>query len=253
MIGIFDSGSGGLTVLKTIRAAMPSADVLYFGDIKNAPYGSKSREELSEFTVHAMQLLLDRGVTTMVSACNSLSASLAISLFDILDLDKSHLFEMVGPTVRFFKESPAKVLMCATPATVASGIYQNAFKMIGKDILTCPMPELAGLIEFGASEKEIEESIKEAFKDIDINSFDVLLLSCTHYPLVQEVFKNMLGNKKLVLFDPAEEVARMVQERSWQQEVAEGKTTFLLSKDSETFRARVDSLFPNMQYTVEIT
>ncbi len=252
MIGIFDSGSGGLTVLKAIRKIVPSADILYFGDIKNAPYGSKSREELSELTVHAMQTLLTRGATTMVSACNSLSASLAISLFDVLNLDKSHLFEMVGPTVRFFKDSPERILICATPATIQSGIYQNAFKMIGKSITTCAMPDLAGLIEFGASEVEIEKNIQQALKGVDTASIDVILLSCTHYPLVEEIFKKVLGKSKTVLFDPAEEVARRVQEHVWQQEIADGTTTFLLSKDSDIFRGRVHSLFPNMQYTVEI-
>ncbi len=258
MIGIFDSGSGGLTVLKAIRGVMPSADILYFGDIKNAPYGNKTRAELSEYTVCSIQLLLERGATTVVSACNSLSASLAISLLDVFDLEHVRLFEMVGPTVRFFKNSDAKLLVCATPATIESGIYQNAFHMIGKEVAVCPIPDLAKLIEFGADNNKIENSIKQAFKDIDPTTFDALLLSCTHYPLVEDTFKNVLAESlsaqagKLVLFDPAEEVARRVQEHCWQQELGESTTTFLLSKDSDTFRNRVDSLFPNMQYTVEI-
>ena len=78
MIGIFDSGSGGLTVLKAIREVMPSADILYFGDIRNAPYGEKSREELSRLTVNSIRVLQARGATSIVSACNSVSASLAV-------------------------------------------------------------------------------------------------------------------------------------------------------------------------------
>ncbi len=74
MIGIFDSGMGGLTVLSAIREQMPSADILYFGDTKNAPYGEKSREVLSELTVAAIRLLQEHGATNIVSACNSVSA-----------------------------------------------------------------------------------------------------------------------------------------------------------------------------------
>src|SRR3989338_4503180 len=134
MIGIFDSGSGGLTVLKAIRDQMPSSDVVYFGDIKNAPYGSKTNSELSVLTVRAIELLQNRGADNIVSACNSVSASLAVSLFDALSLTPPQLIEMVGPTVSSFKNSSARLLLVATPAPIQSEIYQNAFRMIGKDI-----------------------------------------------------------------------------------------------------------------------
>ncbi|MCR4333930.1 MAG: aspartate/glutamate racemase family protein, partial [Patescibacteria group bacterium] len=143
MIGIFDSGSGGLTVLKAIRERMPSADILYFGDIKNAPYGSKSNSELSVLTVRAIELLQKRGATSIVSACNSVSASLAISLLDSLSLAPTQLIEMVGPTVHSFKNSSARLLLVATPATIQSEIYQNAFRMIGKDVEVVAIPDLA--------------------------------------------------------------------------------------------------------------
>src|SRR3984885_15488343 len=99
MIGVFDSGVGGLTVLRAMRDAFPSIDVVYFGDTKNAPYGERSREELSLLTTEGIRLLLDRGATDIVSACNSTSASLAISLYDALSLSPKQLIEMVGPTV----------------------------------------------------------------------------------------------------------------------------------------------------------
>lgn len=140
MIGIFDSGSGGLTVLKAVRERMPSADILYFGDIKNAPYGSKSNSELSLLTVRAIELLQKRGAGSIVSACNSVSASLAISLFDALSLTPTQLIEMVGPTVATFKNSSARLLLAATPATIGSEIYQNAFRMIGKEVETIAIP-----------------------------------------------------------------------------------------------------------------
>ena len=258
MIGIFDSGSGGLTVLSAIREVLPSSDVLYFGDIKNAPYGNRRRRKISALTTEAIQLLLERDATKIISACNSVSASLAVSFLDAFDLGQAQLIEMVGPTVRYFKGSDAKVLVCATPATVHSRIYQNAFRMVGQDVTMCAIPDLAGLIEFGPpahageSKKAIYDSIKKALKNFDVESFNVLVLSCTHYPLVKDIFTDVLKGKGVVLFDPAYEVAERAERLWWPQESGEGITKFLISADSETFRSRVKELFPNTPYTIEI-
>lgn len=237
MIGIFDSGSGGLTVLKAIREQIPSADILYFGDIKNAPYGSKSNRELSVLTVHAIEFLQKHGAGSIVSACNSVSASLAVSLFDALSLAPDHLIEMVGPTVSSFKNSSSRLLLVATPATINSEIYQNAFHMIGKEIETIAIPDLAAAIEFGKSEEEIEHIIREAFKNVQISNFDVLILACTHYPLVIEIFRRILG--EINIFDPAIAVGDRVKRQLWPSEVGDGTMHFIISKDSQPFRDRV--------------
>jgi len=240
MIGIFDSGSGGLTVLKAIRARMPSADILYFGDIKNAPYGEKSHRELGALTVRAIELLQKRGAESIVSACNSVSASLAISLFDALSLAPDHLIEMVGPTVSAFKDSSSRLLLTATPATIGSEIYQNAFHMIGKEIETVAIPGLASAVEFGDSEEKIERIIRDAVSSVRVRDFDTLILACTHYPLVAHVFERVLGS--VPLFDPAVAVGERVQRQLWQEEAGGGLTRFLISKDSEPFRERVAGL-----------
>lgn len=251
MIGIFDSGSGGLTVLRAIRDVLPSSDVMYFGDIKNAPYGSKERDELSALTIRALEYLQKRGATSIVSACNSVSASLAISLFDAFDLAPQELIEMVGPTVAYFRGSPARLLLCATEATVQSGVYQGAFKMIGKEVRAIAIPDLAGAIEFGRSAEEIERIIRDAFKDARAEEFDALVLACTHYPLVKDVFEKVLG-PKVIIFDPAEAVAERVERRFWPREAGYGKTTFVITKDSEPFRGFVELLFPKSDFTIEV-
>ena len=261
MIGVFDSGSGGLTVLQAVREVLPTADVVYFGDIKNAPYGEKSRQELSGLTVQALKLLQERGATSIISACNSVSASLAVSLFDIFSLAPAQLIEMVGPTVAQLRGSAARILLCATPATISSDIYQQAFQMVGKQITTVAIPELAGAIEFddpsdvGESEK-IEAMLTKSFAGVDLKSFDVLVLGCTHYPLVSPIFEKVLAslesNHTLQLFDPAHAVAARARQLFWPREVGDGKTTFLISKDSTPFRQRVAQLFPPTKYTCTI-
>ena len=258
MIGIFDSGSGGLTVLKALREELPSADVAYFGDIKNAPYGEKSREELSRLTIGALTLLKERGATSIISACNSVSASLTISLFDAFSLTQAQLVEMVGPTAAAFTGLPARVLLCATPATISSGLYQDAFRMIGKEVVTVAIPDLAGAIEFGEPSERIEKIIKKSFAGVSLQDFDVLILACTHYPLVLPIFEKVLAdldsNDTIKLFDPAHAVASRARELFWPREVGDGRTTFLISKDSVPFRTRVAELFPDASkpYTIEV-
>ncbi len=250
MIGIFDSGSGGLTVLKAVRERLPSADVLYFGDIKYAPYGNRSRAEISLRTMHAVKTLVGEGATSIISACNSVSASLAISLFDSLELKPENLIEMVGPTVSQFKGSSARILLVATEATIRSEIYQNAFHMIGKDVAVLALPTLAGAIEEGASEEELLAIVRGAFSGIDLASIDAVVLACTHYPLALAAFREVLG--KVAIIDPAEAVADRVERLWWPREVRDGKTRYLITADSGPFRERVESLFPGTEKVVEV-
>jgi glutamate racemase len=260
MIGIFDSGMGGLTVLKAIKEEMPSIDVLYFGDTKNAPYGLRPREELSALTIKAIQLLRSRGSRSIVSACNTVSASMTVSLFDTFSLasqDRApeYLIEMVGPTVAYFRNSTARLLLCATPATIESRMYQNAFEMIGKNVDAFPISELAGAIEEGKGTKEdkseIERIIRNALQNISLENYDVLILACTHYPLVQELFQEIVGSSVLV-FDPAVAVAERVKKQLWPREMADGKITFLVSRDSTPFRTFAARLFPGSAYSIEV-
>lgn len=250
MIGILDSGSGGLTVMRALRNELPSADIIYFGDIKNAPYGSKTRAELSQLTVSAIKLLQSHKADRIVSACNSVSASLAVSLYDVFEIAPQNLIEMVGPTVAYFKNSSARIALCATPATITSGMYENAFRMLGQDTINIPIPDLAKLIEFGGRRDEIRGVVTEALKPYQ-GLYDVLILACTHYPLVADLFNSVVGSSA-ILFDPAEAVAKRAKKLFWPMEVGEGKTTFILSQESQNFLGYVDTLFPKLKYSIKI-
>src|SRR5262249_50400362 len=145
------------------------------------------------------------------------------------------LIEMVGPTVSYFRGSNARLLVCATPATIRSEIYQSAFRMVGKDAEYVAIPGLASAIEDSESRDRVEEVISDAFKNIDVSTFDALVLACTHYPLVSDSFRSVLGDS-LVLFDPAIAVAERVEKQLWPREAGDGETKFITSQDSETFR-----------------
>ncbi len=248
MIGVFDSGVGGLTVLKAMRNVYPSIDAVYFGDTRNAPYGSRSREELSQLTVGGIRFLLEHGASAIVSACNSVSASLVLSLYEVLPLHNIPLIEMVGPCVSAFKGSNERIALCATVATVESGMYQNAFRMIGKDVVAVAIPELAGAIEKGEEGEAYERYIRTAFSEIPPDSYDVLVLGCTHYPLVLDVFHRCVPGKRI--FDPADAVAERISIDLWPREMGYGKTDFYISAESAQFREFAAKLFPGAAYTI---
>jgi len=250
MIGIMDSGSGGLTVMRAIREVLPSCDIVYYGDIKHAPYGPRSRRELSLLTVAAIKHLRAHKADRIVSACNSVAASLAVSLFDTVELRPEQLIEMVGPTVSYFKGIDTRIALAATAATIESGMYENAFHMIGHEPISIVIPELAGAIEFGASEAELEAMIRSALSP-HLGSFDVLILACTHYPLVAPLFLNVVG-EGVTVFDPAYAVAERAKKLFWPQEVGNGETKFLLTQASTRFEAYVHELFPGLKYSLEV-
>ncbi len=250
MIGIFDSGSGGLTVLREVRVRMPSADIIYFGDTKHAPYGNKTREEITIRTIEAIGELARHGADSILSACNSVSASLAVSLFEALSLAPDRLIEMVGPTVGALKDSPNRLLIAATVATINSGIYQNAFRMVGKDVAMVAIPTLAGAIEEGRSVAEQRQAIREALGTVEPASYDTLVLSCTHYPLALALFEEAAPGKKIV--NPADAVAERVV-RAWgAREAGKGALSFILTADSAPFRARVAEFFPEAPHSIEV-
>lgn len=244
MIGIFDSGSGGLTVLKEIRTRLPNADIIYFGDIKNAPYGIKTSDELVALTAQSIELLQKRGAHDIVSACNSVSAALAVSV------PPENIIEMIEPTVSSFKDFAGRILLTATPATINAGIYQNAFRAIGKEVATLAIPNLAGAVEFGTSDAEVEQIIREAFQSVDTSTFDTLILGCTHYPLVKDVFERLFA--RLTIMDPAVAVAERVKEKMGESDAGVGCTHFLISQDSAYFRDRVANLGLGGEVIIEV-
>ena len=246
MIGLFDSGSGGLTVLAALRARAPHADIAYFGDIKNAPYGERSAEELSRLTEHGLMRLSDMGATEIVSACNSVSLSVLTSA-----AGHANVIEMTRPTARALRaHAGARMLLIATPATIRSGIYRDA---IGVSVLfdELPIPELASAIEFGGTKEKIRSIIKSSFLKQDGKKYDGVILGCTHYPFVREEIaeaaREMFG--ATLIIDPAEAVAEEAVRRFNVE--GSGLMRLLISKDSSLFRLRVRELFPKSSYTID--
>lgn len=247
MIGIFDSGSGGLTVLKALRLRAPQADIVYFGDIKNAPYGTRSAEELIALTGAGIRKLHALGADEIISACNSVAASVLAGA-----AGTTRLIDMTRPTARAMRQYAGKrVLLLATPATILSRTYTDALGVI---VVLDPLhvEDLAGAIEFGASKSEIAKIVRKTLMTRENREYDRILLGCTHYPLARDVIeeeaRKIFG--AIDCIDPAEAVAEEAIERFSIR--GDGKLQFHISQKSDQFRHYVAELFPGSERSITI-
>ncbi len=191
-IGVFDSGFGGLTVLKALLKLLPNADYLYFGDTARLPYGSKSAETVAKYAVGAAHYLEDHNAQMLVIACNTATA---LALDKITQAASVPVIGVVEPGAeRASGESKnKKVVVIGTEATISSHAYLKALEARGVQAKEKACPLLVPLVEEGWIKHKVTEQVariylKEAFAG-QFRSADVLVLGCTHYPLIKPVLR----------------------------------------------------------------
>jgi glutamate racemase len=211
-IGVFDSGFGGLTVLKALLRLIPDADYLYFGDTARLPYGSKSAETVARYAVGAAHFLEQQGAQTLVIACNTATA---LALDKITQAATVPVVGVIEPGAeRAAGESNnKKVVVIGTEATVSSRAYLKALEARGVHAKEKACPLLVPLVEEGWIDHPVTEEVaqiylKEAFAG-GFKSADVLLLGCTHYPLLRSVL-HKVAPKHVKIVDSADATAEAV-------------------------------------------
>jgi glutamate racemase len=187
-IGVFDSGFGGLTVLKVLLELIPNADYLYFGDTARLPYGSKSVETVARYAVEAAHFLESHGSQLLVIACNTATALALDQITAGAHVPVAGVVEP-GAVAAAAASRNKKIVVVGTEATIASHAYHNALKNRGLDVREKACPLLVPLVEEGWIEHPVTEEVSriylgEAFSD-GFREADVLLLGCTHYPLLK--------------------------------------------------------------------
>jgi glutamate racemase len=211
-IGVFDSGFGGLTVLRELMAILPDADYLYFGDTARLPYGSKSVETVAKYAVEAAHFLERQGAQMLVIACNTATA---LALDKITQAVHVPVVGVVEPGAdRAAAESRnRKAVVIGTEATVNSHAYLKALEARGVQAREKACPLLVPLVEEGWTEHAVTEQVAriylaEAFAD-GFESADVLLLGCTHYPLLKTLLRRV-APAHVGIVDSAESTAAAV-------------------------------------------
>jgi len=206
-IGVFDSGVGGLTVLKELVISHPSK-YIYIGDSLRAPYGNKSKEELLSHTKELINFLKEKGCDIFISACNSLSSLDTDNLLKELEIEKENYIDMVSATRKNVEkdlEEKSKVLIYATVATIGSGSYQDVFKIY--DTETLASQNLAFGIET-SDEIVIDEEVDLLVDVVIENNITHLFLGCTHYPLIEDYLEKRLKGLSIKIINPAKYVTK---------------------------------------------
>lgn len=195
-IGVFDSGFGGLTAVRTIRQLMPEENIIYFADSGRAPYGGRSREELAIMARQDVRFLLDHGVKAIVAACGTVSSNAP----EFLENCPVKAFGVVKSAARAMAQLPgtAPIGIIATEASIRSGSFKREIEALGvqREIICCPCPDFVPLIESGhvaENDALLSEAVERYLRPMKQAGISALLLGCTHYGIISRAIGNYLG------------------------------------------------------------
>ena len=252
-IGVFDSGVGGLTVFRELMKQMPKERLIFFGDTARVPYGSKSKETVTQYSRQIIRFLKSQSVKAIVVACNTASA---LALDDIEKETDIPIIGVVKPgAVSASKKTKnGRIGLIGTEATISSGVYERLlhemderFRIIGK---ACPL--FVPLAEEGLIDDPVTTEIAGRYLAELIDSgIDTLIMGCTHYPLIKDTIKKVVG-EKVELVNPAYETAleclQMLQEKGITNdrsiELGETPYRFFVSDEAEKFKTIANMILP---------
>lgn len=210
MIGIFDSGVGGLTVVKEIFKNIPGRRIIYFGDTARLPYGTKGADFVRRYSVKITSWLIKNRAEVIVIACHTSSAWAA----DFLKkkFPRTPIFEVITPVVKDVLKTTKnkKIGIIGTPGTIKSGSWEKKLLKIDPclKIYSKACPLFVPLVEEGWMDKKItREAVKEYLNDLKSKNIDTLILACTHYPMLKKIIAEFLG-PKIKIINPAESLAK---------------------------------------------
>jgi len=241
-IGIFDSGIGGLTVVRQLKKCLPYEDIVYFGDTAHLPYGSKSKDTVLRFSIQNILFLLKKNVKLIVVACNTASSAV---LGDIGQNFKIPVIGVISPGAAQAAgiTKNQRIGVIGTRATIRSRAYARQIKKISKEIkifsFSCPL--FVPLVQEGWIKKTITYDIASVYLDpLAKKNIDTLILGCTHYPLLKPVIKSILG-EKVCLIDSAQQVALEVKQILSDRGLAgpgrgRGRGRYYVSDEPENFK-----------------
>ena len=247
MIGIFDSGIGGLTVVRAIMDELPGYDMIYFGDTARTPYGSKSNQTVIDYSVQDTEFLIKQGAKMIVIACNTASSVATDTLKKKFNLP---IYEVISPAVdRSLKKTKKSVIgVIGTRATINSGIYEKKIKEQNPNarVYSAACPLLVPLVEEGWLKKpETRMIVKKYLLPLKTRQIDTLILGCTHYPLLKPIIQHKIG-KRVHVISSSTAVAEQI--RIFLSSSPEFDRTLTKNRQSEFF---VSDLTPQFEKTAK--
>lgn len=221
-IGIFDSGVGGLTVVKAVQELMPNENIIYFGDTAHVPYGTKSDEVIQRLTSSNIDFLKSQNVKLLICACNSMSAVALPILHEETDIPVLGVVE-AGVQAALSKNKK-NVGVIGTPATINSHAYQNLLRErdLSLNIWSTSCPLFVPLAEEGWLDDDISLQVARRYLSTLSNDLEILILGCTHYPLLKKTIAKVLPDVDLI--DSAQVVAQQARHLLAEKEILSEET-----------------------------
>lgn len=213
MIGIFDSGIGGLTTVKALMDTLDGHDLIYFGDTARTPYGSKSRDTVVRYAIENTEFLLSHGAKIIVMACNTASSVATEILKEKYNVP---VFEVITPAVEqaVSQKNRTRIGIIGTRGTINSGIYERLIKekLPDSSVFSTPCPLLVPLVEEGWFDKpETRMIVKKYLHPLKVRQVESLILGCTHYPLLKSIIQEKIG-RRVKIIDSSVAVAEKIRE-----------------------------------------
>jgi glutamate racemase len=250
-IGIFDSGIGGLTVAGAITRALPNENTIYFGDTAHMPYGDKSPELIKRYSTQIADFLLSKGCKAIVIACNTASAQAYKEVVEHVN-GQVPVINVIDPVAQYIttKYPDKKIGVIGTKGTIGSGIYPKKIKKLNKNanVTSLATPLLAPMIEEGFFNNNISRTIINSYlSKKNIVDADVVILACTHYPLIKKDIIQFYG-KRADVVDSSDVVAAFVENVLRKNELINtsknlGKHEFYVSDFTESFEKSTKAFF----------
>lgn len=239
-IGVFDSGLGGLTVMRELAKRLPHENLIYVGDTARVPYGTKSAETIRRYSLQISFFLLQRKVKMIVVACNT-SSALALRSLKNLPIPVIGVIEP-GARAAVMQTDKSRIGVIGTPATVASHAYRDAIKRFAPETrvweTACPL--FVPLVEEGWLEHPVTTRVAQQYlRPILKNRIDTLVLGCTHYPLLKTTLKAVVG-RRVQLIDSAQETAKdveklLVKNRALNPTRKKGRAIYYVTDNTASF------------------
>lgn len=254
MIGIFDSGVGGMTVAHAIEQALPDYRQVYFGDLARTPYGSKSPETIGQYSRQNIEFLIEKGATLIVIACNSAASVATESVRKTFDLP---IFDVIEPAVQKVRSlavcsaERSRIGVIGTRATINSGVYPKKISEVcaRAKIFSQECPLLVPLVEEGwLNKKETKMIVRSYLAPLKRQQISTLVLGCTHYPLLKKIIQPRIG-KHVTVIDSSEELAANLKDYlDSHSELSEklakgGKSTYYASDVTEAATRTARKIF----------
>ncbi|MDF2566899.1 MAG: glutamate racemase [Oscillospiraceae bacterium] len=242
-IGVFDSGLGGLTVVKELQKLLPNEDIVYFGDTGRVPYGTRSKETINKYALQDIKFLLQKEVKMVIAACGTVSAVLPKDIIKTFDFYYSGVLKPAVQAACVSSQS-GRIGVIGTTATIKSGAYGKEIRNIRSDsvVIGNPCPLFVPLVENGFidSDNQVTRLVaKQYLQPFIENDVDTLILGCTHFPLIKKIIGDIVGDD-VTLIDPGKEAARsaaalLTNNNMLNRSETHGKASFYVSDTIESF------------------